>query len=100
MKVKDIFHDESLWTQGAAARDRLGEPCPPSSPMAARYCILGAIARVYPTRDDRIAAAQRVKDAINNLGWRCNHPLDIGNWNDYTCRTFAEVRQVLENADV
>jgi hypothetical protein len=100
MKVKDILSDESMWTQGAAARERWGEPCPPSSPMAAKYCILGAIYRAYSKPEDRIAAANRVKDAINNLGWRCNHPINIGNWNDYPSRTFEDVKKVLERADI
>jgi hypothetical protein len=100
MKVKDMFNDEALWTQGSAARDRWGEPCPPSSPMAAKFCILGAIHRIYHNPEDRIDAARRVKDAIVSLGWQCNHPLAIGEWNDYTYRTFEEVRQVLEKADI
>jgi hypothetical protein len=100
MKVKDILSDPSKWTQGAPARDQLGEECPPASPQAVKYCVLGAIAKAYPKREDRIAAAWRVRDAVIDLGWRCRNPLAISVWNDYQRRTFEEVRQVIEKADV
>jgi hypothetical protein len=100
VKAKDILTDQSRWTQGAAARDRWGETCKPSSPEAAAFCVLGAIYRAYSEKAERAEAARRVVEAIVSLGWKCRGSLAIGGWNDYPSRKFEDVRRVLEKADV
>jgi hypothetical protein len=100
MKVKDILSDESRWTQGAAARNKRGELCSVLSPDATRFCILGAMARVYRSKHAMRECERRVADAIAAFGGRITYAIEIGDWNDDPGRTFDDVRQVIEKADV
>jgi hypothetical protein len=100
MKVKDILSDPSKWTQGAAARNKRGELCSVLSPDATRFCILGAIARVYRSRKSMRECERRVAAAIEALGGRITYSTEIGDWNDNPYRVFEEVRQVIKKADI
>jgi hypothetical protein len=99
MKAKDKLTCLADWTQGAAARDRFGLPCSPESKRAVSYCILGVLMRVYEA-DEWESAVGRVMKAIWARGWKRKSLLDIAAWNNHPSRTFEEVRQVIEKADV
>jgi hypothetical protein len=97
MKAKDLLSDKSRWTQGALARDRVGRECTPESPDAESFCIVGALCRVY--LDD--AAINEAIDSVNLvITPMSGYGDEIEEWNDDPDRTFAEVRLVLEIADV
>jgi hypothetical protein len=93
MKAKDILTDESKWTRGTQARDRRGMPCDPRSKRAVQFCLVGAIFRVYRGWEER----HRAFDAI----WHVIGPTKpIEYWNDDPSRTFADVLEALEKADI
>jgi hypothetical protein len=100
MKVKDILSDASMWTQGACARDKADRQCSVLSDAAVRFCLRGAAARVY-SGQALDAAMEAIARAIGFDGdWYDGIDREIEIWNDNPDRTFEEVRQVIEKADV
>jgi hypothetical protein len=98
MKAKDLLKDSSKWTQGALARNRDGRVCMPGSPDAESWCLIGAICRTYRDNESLNAAIEAVDRVITG---GCHDGIDeIEEWNDYPGRTFEEILEVLEKADV
>jgi hypothetical protein len=98
MKVKDLLRDEQRWTQGALARDYCGRECMPGSPDAEAWCLVGAIFRVYHEGSEINEAIDAVTRLI--VGYRIDGIDEVEEWNDDPGRTFAEVKAVIEKADV
>ncbi len=53
MKVKELLKKESKWTQCHFAENKQGFDCSPKSPNAAKFCLVGAVQKCYPERNDR-----------------------------------------------
>jgi hypothetical protein len=93
MKIKELFSGPEKWTKHAAAEDRLGTPCSPSSPNATAFCLLGAISRCYADDEDEERAVMR--KLVLEIG---NGPISW--WNDHPDRKFEEVKYLVERLGV
>jgi Fe-S-cluster formation regulator IscX/YfhJ len=114
MKVRDLLTDSSKWTQGALARDASGEPCRPNGDIARQWCILGALTRIYGDTVDFVDATEALGQVIQNLDnyddddyvvgedvdWYAVLEDEIWAWNDDPERSFSEVLEVLERANI
>lgn len=89
MKIQDLLSDETRWCKGTSARDCDDKPCHSQDSGAVRWCLLGAIRKVYgpyyPTIRYKIQ---------NHLHEAASH------WNDAPERTFSEVRELIEKLDI
>jgi hypothetical protein len=91
MRVRDLLSDETKWCQGSYARDGDDCPTPARSPRAVRWCLVGACHKAYQRRE-------QLKASLRKLQARVSGPISA--WNDAPARTFAEVRQVIEELDL
>jgi hypothetical protein len=100
MKAKDILTDQSCWTQGAMARNRRGDLTGAEYVSAVSWCLMGALIRAY----GRVKGLDRAMDVRRAIRGICKSFYatygSIESWNDEPGRTFDEVRQVIEKADV
>lgn len=92
MKVRELFTDESKWTQGHAARNEKGERVWYKSPEACCWCLVGAINKCYVPAI-RPEIFEKISDYINSRA-------GISVWNDAPERTFAEVKALVEKLDI
>lgn len=97
MKVSDLLVDESKWVQNTAAVDQDGQSCSPHAKTAAKFCLLGAIDRCYSEPERYYEIRKKVKEVIAKL---FGIKTSITMWNDATGRRFAEVREVVEKANI
>ncbi len=44
-KARELISDQSRWTQGAYARSESGSMVPVTSPLACKFCVMGAITK-------------------------------------------------------
>jgi hypothetical protein len=101
MKISDILTDESRWTQYADARDKDEEWRDACSDSAVKFSLFGAAMRVYGGGQALEDAMVYLADAIGlEDKWYEDLEVGIKRWNNAPKRTFAEVRQVIEKADV
>lgn len=91
MKVKEILCDESKWCKGAFAKTPSGNDVLPEDEDACRWCLYGALGLAYPNPRDFHKAEQKIREI-------CVRPIDV--FNDHPDTTFADIRAVLELADV
>ena len=89
MKVRELFTDESKWSQFAFARNKYGGRVDLDDPYAYSFCIIGAIRHCYPNE-----LASDIKTKIVRL---------IGDerllrWNDTS--KFSEIKKVVEFLDI
>jgi hypothetical protein len=99
MKAKDILSDASKWTRGAYARNSNCEECSVNSPEAVQYCLLGAVYAIYGYKT--LEAGRAIEKLAAAAGLSVDVPdLRLIVWNDAGALTFAEVRSVIEKADV
>lgn len=91
MKVKDLLDSEEKWCQGQYAREIDGASIGPTDPDARQWCLDGAILRCYPDSRERLAVYDRVSRIIE---------VGVVIFNDAPGRTFAEIRKVIEKADI
>jgi hypothetical protein len=96
MKIKDLLSDKSKWTQGSYARDAEGRACDVDSPCADKFCLTGAAVRVY----DGPAVWGALRAIARAIPLDYHGGMEIEHWNDRQDRTFYDVRQVLEKADI
>jgi hypothetical protein len=85
MRVQDLLTDESKWTRFVF--------CRPNGAGDMAYCVAGAINRCYPCEGGSNAAARRA--VLRLLG-----TFTISEWNDHPDTTFADIRRVIEQADI
>jgi hypothetical protein len=100
MKAIDILRDQSCWTQGAMARNRRGDPTGAEYVSAVAWCIMGALIRAYGMEkglDKEVAVRRAIRSICKSFDATYG---SVESWNDDPCRTFDEVRQVLEKANV
>lgn len=89
MKVTDLLCTESMWTVGAEARTRTGEPVHAEDEKAVCWCLIGAISICYPKFEDR---EQIIRAVIREISARRHEPTWIDQFNDST--TFSEIREL------
>lgn len=96
MKVRDLFTDESKWTQGVMARMASGASAATCDPNAYCRCLGGAIIYCYGEDYTRVELSDQVlRKVMNKIGTD-----DIVEWNDDPDRTFAEVKALIEELDI
>jgi hypothetical protein len=93
MKAKDLLADEGRWMKEGFARAADGGSIMPDSPYAVRWCLSGALRRCYPEEFDFRRAYDNVRALLpgNQI---------LSEWNDLPGTTFADVKALLERADV
>jgi hypothetical protein len=94
MKAHELLAPAGAWTQGALARGPNGKCCRPREPKACKWCLRGAMHKVYG-RDD-ITVDNVVDRALIDRGWRHGRAA----WNDSRSRTQAEVVALLKELDI
>jgi hypothetical protein len=109
MKVREIIDGPGAWTTGAYAVDGKGVACNPWDPMATSWCVVGAAQAAYDDEKQYVDALQRLASAAgitvpDNLPTPAEVEEFFRNslvrWNDTPGRTFDEVRELIERADV
>jgi hypothetical protein len=105
MKVKDLLTDESKWCKNLPAVDKEGRQTTTRSPTACKWCLMGAIVKCYvetrpPFYESYCAARYKVLNAIREIHGNLYEEGYISLFNDGPKTTFAEIREVLERADV
>ena len=99
MKLKRLLNKKDHWTQGAYARDEHGEIVRPSDSNAVCWCVLGGLMRCYPDRLERDKIEKKLREIINDNSKPYRY-MGIVSWQDYPTRTFEEVCELLEKANV
>ena len=93
MKVKELFSDQTKWTQGAYAKSKNGTHLFSCDPTAVCFCLYGAISRCYEGDQDHfLTVSNKVRKAIGIN--------DIFTWNDDPNRIFQEVKDLVEKLDI
>ena len=92
MTVQELLSDESKWTKGTNARGEDKGPIHPGNSEAKCFCLIGAIAKCYLTGTDGYF------QAIEKLRRQINGP--IPGFNDDPKTTFADIRRVIEAANI
>lgn len=92
--MKKIYQqiNSKNWCQDAYAKDKDGHAVTTRSVNAVRWCAVGWIIRIYPTKNcDRIQ--QQLRDVLNMP------PSEgLGKWNDTRHRTWQQVRAAFKKA--
>lgn len=97
MKVKALLNSPKKWIRGAFARNDNGCVCSVSSPGATQWCLVGAVRRCYSDPERRVAVTDALLKAIESVrGFSQGAPI----FNDAHSTTFADIKKVLEIADV
>jgi len=94
MKIRELLSDESKWTKGVVARDKLGIALGPRNEKAVCWCLLGAAVRCYDYSPQYSEVIWKIRKALGLV-----KPL-TSEWNDDPARTFAEVKALVEELDV
>ena len=77
---------EAGWCQWTEATDKEGNSVERHSPLAANYCIMGALGKVTPNYNDAIAKLRKNVDC------------GLATWNDVRGRTKEEVIDLFRRA--
>lgn len=91
MKVKELLDSEEKWTQGHLSIDRFGNFTLPTDENAVRWCLVGAIQHCYHDSHTRTTICDKL---LTLTGY------SLTRFNDLHGRTFAEIRELIEKADI
>lgn len=93
--VAELLADPKRWTKNYSARDATGTPCMVEDKCAVRWCLYGALTKIY---GENAQAFAKAIDALtrNNL----IRVYSITGWNDNEFRTHAEVLRVVQEAGI
>jgi hypothetical protein len=83
------------WTQKTYARNVDGNPVPSQSSIAVCFCSVGALIHAYPNSKDFENAYNKLANAI---GLQKDDAISL--WNDDPNRTYTEVIQAFEKAQI
>lgn len=97
MKIKDLLDSPEKWTKRAFARDKTGGVVSEFSDDAVCWCLLGAAVKCHNYNDEFAHACEKLEQAVDTL---FSHFGQASVFNDAADTTFADVRKVLELADV
>ena len=92
MKILELLSDKKKWTQNTYARNAMGYSVLPRAVDAASWCLLGALSKCYPDRENNYAAHRRMTDCLPK------GRTTISSFNDQS--TFRQVRALLKKANV
>lgn len=98
--ITELFENHpERWTQRVNARtQRWGETCRPTDPRACRWCIFGALIKVYGMQTDKFwGARQALEEVLQKYGlWDSA----VTGYNDAQGRTFTEILDWVKEAKV
>jgi hypothetical protein len=94
MTLQELFTDESRWTKDAFARNAKGKARGPLEPDAVRWCLMGALDFCYGPKSRQQATLRR------KIETSPSYHTGIAQFNDSTETTFADIRKVIEEANV
>lgn len=79
--VYDLLKAPSRWTKFVAARNKKDQRVSVESPDACKFCLVGAIDKIYKIHDKRILVRNKVRDIIYRRYFST-----ISSFNDYTAK--------------
>ena len=91
MKMRELFSDDSKWTQGAFARNKQGVEVDVGNPDAVCFCFQGAMRKCYGKNSYKI---------IDKLDNSRGMLFSITAWNDAKERTFEDIKNLVEKLDI
>jgi hypothetical protein len=91
VKAYELIEKPESWTKNYLARDKDGNPVSDYSPVAASYCVVGAICRSYSDPTRASVLCHRVSKHVG---------IYIVDWNNAPERTHDEVIKVLKELDI
>ena len=94
MKAWELLEQKG-WCQGVYARNLYGRKVDPHHKSACRFCLLGALDKIY---DATSIAMMEAKQALYQHV--IPHNMGLAEWNDTKGRTREEVIEALRKADV
>lgn len=94
--LRELFRTPSRWCKGSLARSSTGEEVQPRGTKAAKFCLVGAVYRVYPPTK-RWRVEEELSHSIGKVTGRAR---DIVEFNDDMETTFEDIRKVLKEAKV
>jgi hypothetical protein len=105
MKTLDLLDSPETWCQEAPGKDAQGNKVSAFDPRAVKWCALGAIQKIYhPSRweekMDRLLRALSVSEAAIVELTKTDKACYLMEWNDEAGRSFDDVREVLDAADI
>lgn len=95
MKVKDLLSSREKWTQDDAAKSKSGRGVHPNSRYAVSWCLMGAIVKCY-LHSQRKEQENKLRTILEKRGMNPS----VVCFNDDLLRTFQEIREVVELADI
>ena len=96
MKIRELWEDQTAWTQHAFARDARGHDVSPLGslhPSAVSWCLAGVLGRCYPDGKDAQRVWHRLHAALFELG-----ESSVVRFND--SRSFREVKDLVDRLDI
>lgn len=90
--MQELLKDPAHWTKGDSAKSVTGMPVNPTSPLAACWCLSGAVEKIA---DDAVEYRRALINLVR-LATRRRGANFVFTWNDARERTHAEVMQLLE----
>lgn len=94
MTLQELFDTPEKWTKNAFARVANGDDTIVGDPKAVCWCLAGAVNQCYPGENYNIQV--RLLIAIKTLFGE----MGIAEFNDRSRITFADIRKVIEKANV
>ena len=80
-EARKLIENEENWTTGYYARDKEGNEIDESSPLACKFCAIGALHRVIEREDDYEIVYSGAKEKLAKVA-EDNHGLYIAQVND------------------
>jgi len=93
MKIRDLI-TEDKWTKNAFARDAQGKGTGIIDPKACKFCLSGWIMKVYEVQ------SPLESPVYEKCCSKLKLEVGLSIWNDTPERTFAEVKQLVEELDI
>jgi hypothetical protein len=92
--ITKLLNGGRAWCRKAGAMDRQGRPCSTRSPLAVKWCLMGALENTFRDERNRAAARLRLLDGIPENSFAINR---VVTWNDAPERTWPQVAALLKN---
>lgn len=100
MKIRELFSDESKWTQNSYARDKNGDATSYNDSDAVCFCLAGALFLCYQDWEWKLIQ-NRIDDELRRLLEEpATSEISAIMWNDHYSTTFADVKALVERLDI
>lgn len=95
MKVRELLTDENKWCKESLAFDKNECALDPRDEEAVSFCLDGAVIKCYSSNDKWQILGKILKHIHKK-----KNKIHIHEWNDAPERTFADVKQLVEELDI